>query len=201
MNVQSARQSASVSWGSPQPDTDQKTFVCLGVPRGGTSAIAGVMRKLGIFMGENVPNNHEDPEFISKPNPHRLSMIEKRNSAHSIWGWKDPNAVNYLHQIAPKLRNPHFVIVSRDVIATTKGHMRWHGREVKFAVGDVALQQQRNVFFALSGDAPVLFVSYEKAILNPTALVAEMAEFLGFPYPADDKPFIDFLAPGSYKDV
>ena len=53
-------------------------------------------------------------------------MIEKRNATHKIWGWKDPNAVNYLNQLVPKLINPHYVIVSRDAVATTKGHMRWH---------------------------------------------------------------------------
>jgi hypothetical protein len=200
MSGQEARQSTSLSWGSGLPNTDRKTYVCFGVTRGGTSAVAGVMRKLGVFMGDDVPNNHEDQEMVNRANPHRLQMIEKRNAAHKIWGWKDPNAVNYLNQLVPKLINPHYVIVSRDAVATTKGHMRWHAREAKFAIGDVVVQQQRNVMFSLYCDAPVLFVSYEKVLMNPGSFIAELTAFLDVPPPQDEQSLIAFLAPGSYKD-
>lgn len=198
-----SRASVSISWGVPaeKNDSEFKTFVCFGVPRGGTSAIGGVIRKLGIFMGENVPNNHEDQEMIGRPIPKRLEVIKRRNESQKIWGWKDPNAVNYLHQLAPHLRNPHYIIVTRDVIATTKGHMRWHAREAKFSIGDISVQQQRNFMFALSCEAPVMMVSYEKAILNPKSLLAEMTEFLRCPYPEDEASYVDFLAPGAYKDA
>ncbi len=197
---QAARQSASLSWGSGAPNTDRKTFVCFGVVRGGTSAVAGVMRKLGVFMGDDVPNTHEDQEMINRGIPHRLRMIEKRNAAHKIWGWKDPDAVNYLHHLIPKLINPHYVVVSRDAVAATKGHMRWHAREAKCAIGDVVVQQQRNVMFSLYCDAPVLFVSYEKVLMNPGSFIAELTAFLDVPPPQDEQSLIAFLAPGSYKD-
>ena len=200
MNPDSARESTSLSWGV-ETKSDKKTFVCFGVPRGGTSAIAGTMRKLGIFLGDDVPNNHEDQEMVGKSNAHRLKIVEKRNADHSIWGWKDPNAVSYLQQLVPQLVNPHYVIVFRDLVATTKGHMRWHARDAKFAVSDIATQQQRNVMFALYCEAPVMLVSYEKAVLNPSSLVAELVEFLNVPHPQDPQSFIEFLAPGQYKDV
>lgn len=200
MNSQEARHSTSLSWGSGLPNTDRKTFVCFGVTRGGTSAVAGLMRKLGVFMGDDVPNNHEDQEMVNRGIPHRLQMIEKRNAAHKIWGWKDPNAVNYLNQLVPKLINPHYVIVSRDPVATTKGHMRWYARDAKFAIGDVVVQQQRNVMFSLYCDAPVLFVSYEKVLMNPGSFIAELTAFLEVPPPQDEQSLIAFLAPGSYKD-
>ena len=43
--------------------------LCFGVTRGSTSAVAGVMRKLGVFMGDDVPNNHEDQEMVNRANP------------------------------------------------------------------------------------------------------------------------------------
>ena len=36
-----------------------RTFVCFGVARGGTSAVAGTMQRLGVFMGSDLPNNYE----------------------------------------------------------------------------------------------------------------------------------------------
>ena len=197
---QEARQSTSLSWGSGLPNTDRKTYVCFGVVRGGTSAVAGVMRKLGVFMGDDVPNNHEDQEMVNRANPHRLQVIAKRNATHKIWGWKDPNAANYLNQLIPKLINPHYVIVCRDPVAATMGHMRWHAREAKFAIGDIVVQQQRNVMFSLYCDAPVLFVSYEKVLMNPGSFIAELTAFLDVPPPQDEQSLIAFLAPGSYKD-
>lgn len=35
----------------------RRTYVCFGVARGGTSAVAGAMRRLGIFMDDDLPNN------------------------------------------------------------------------------------------------------------------------------------------------
>lgn len=200
---QKSRVSTSLVWGvrPGRKSASQKTFVCFGVPRGGTSAIGGVMRKLGIFMGHEVPNNHEDKDMVGRPNPRRLETIKQRDAEHDVWGWKDPNAANYLPFLAPRLRNPHYVVVTRDVVATTKGHMRWHSRQAKSAVADVAVQQQRNVMFSLYCDAPVMMVSYEKAILHPKSLLAEMVEFIGFDYPQDDEWVVEFLAPGVYKDV
>ena len=63
MDDQEAPDSTTVSWGSGLPNTDRRTYVCSGVTRGGTSAVAGAMRKLGVFMGDNLLNNHEDPEM------------------------------------------------------------------------------------------------------------------------------------------
>jgi len=211
---QDAPESTSVSWGSGLPNTDHRTYVCFGVTRGGTSAVAGAMRRLGVFMGDNLLNNHEDPEMKidghldvvgGAYNLHRLKMIEKRNETHKVWGWKDPDAITYLYELTPYLINPHYVIVGRDPVATAKAHMRWYLRDPRFAIGDIVLQHQRNVMFSLSCDAPVLFVSYEKALLYPQSFIEELAAFLGVPPPQDEQSLVAFLAhvpgpDGSYKD-
>ncbi|ORA76730.1 hypothetical protein BST28_20620 [Mycolicibacter kumamotonensis] len=196
VSEQEARQPTSVSWGSGLPNTDRKTYVCFGVPSGGTSAVAGVMRKLGVFMGDDVTTNHEDQEMSNRDNPHRLQIIEKRNAAHKIWGWQDPHAVNYLNPIGPNLINPHYVIVSRDAVATM-AHMRWRDREAKYAIGTIVAQQQRIVMFSLYCDAPVLFVSYEKLLTHPGSFIAELTAFLDVPPPQDEQSLIALLAPGS----
>ena len=90
------------------------------------------------------------------------------------------------------------------VVATAKAHMRWYLRDPRFAIGDVVTQQQRNVLFSLSCDAPVLFISYEKALLYPKSFIAELAAFLDVPPPQDEASLIAFLAhvpgpDGSYK--
>ena len=36
----------------------------LGVERGGTSMVAGVVRAMGINLGDHAGRNHEDPNFL-----------------------------------------------------------------------------------------------------------------------------------------
>lgn len=194
---------STMVWGKPDVKAKQKTFVCFGAVRGGTSAVAGAMRQLGVFMGDDVPHNHEDQEFIARGNPHRLKMISARNGTHDVWGWKDPNAAMYLNALVQQLRSPHYVIVFRDAVATAQGHARWHSREAKFAISDIIVSQHRNILFALYCNAPCLLVSYERLITKPLEFADELAAFLGVPAPAGEArdKLVEFLAPGAYKQV
>lgn len=199
----SARGSTSIqlyaSDTSKQPA--EKTFIVFGTPRGGTSAIAGTMVGLGLNMGADLPNdnNYEDPDFAAKPREQIVRAIGERNSANAVWGWKFPNAANYLDFVRPHIRNPRFVVVFRDVVSTMKGLMRWHRRCPLEALSDVILHQQKNMLIILRWGVPTLLVSYEKAILNPSNLVRELAEFTGTTIPVDFRAFEQFLEPERYK--
>ncbi|MBF9058115.1 hypothetical protein HKCCSP123_02860 [Rhodobacterales bacterium HKCCSP123] len=180
----------------------RRTYVCFGVARGGTSAVAGTMQRLGVFMGDDLPNNYEDPRFGPGQSPPRMrEAIAQRNATHDIWGWKFPAASNYLEGLSNDLRNPYLVVVFRDIAATMKGHMRWHNREVAFAAHEILVQQQKNWFLVERWRVPTLLVSYEKAILDPRLFVEELAVHLGRPVPEGDAMdrIVAFLAPGAYK--
>jgi pimeloyl-ACP methyl ester carboxylesterase len=180
----------------------RRTYICLGVARGGTSAVAGVMQRLGIFMGDDLPNNYEDPRFGAGQPPARMrAAIEERNQAHDIWGWKFPAAANYAEGLYASLRNPYLVVVFRDLAATMKGHMRWHNREVALAAHEILVQQQKNWFLVERWRVPTLLVSYEKAMLEPSLFVQELAGHLGrdVPQGPDLDELVEFLTPGSYK--
>ncbi len=180
---------------------ERRTYVCFGVSRGGTSAVAGVMKRLGVYIGEDLPNNYEDPDFVGKPPPKMKETIAARNAAFPVWGWKFPSAANYLENLMGDLVNPHLIIVHRDLVATMKAHLRWHKRTQQFSVHEILLQQQRNWFLAERWQVPTALVSYEKAILTPKMFVNEMATFLGMPRPNKEAmaEMIAFLEPGSYK--
>ena len=159
------------------------------------------MQRLGVFMGHDLPNNYEDPDFVRQPAGHMLKTIAKRNEEHACWGWKFPNAANYLDGLLPTLRNPHLVVVFRDLVATMKAHMRWHDRAEMLAAHDVILQQQRNWFLVERWRLPTAMVSYEKAILTPDLFAESLADFMDMPRPEGDamKDITQFLTPGSYK--
>jgi len=104
------------------------TAVCvLGLHCGGTSAVAGVLHHLGVFMGDdllgpnyNNPKGHfEDLEFTrfhdqmigdwKRPsngyeiNDEYGALIDKRAKEHALWGVKDPRMIwcycQFLHHI------------------------------------------------------------------------------------------------------
>ena len=200
----SERSSAIVPmlWNDAAAASPQRTYVCFGVARGGTSAVAGAMHRLGIFMGNDLPNNYEDPRFGPGQSAQKLrETIAERNAAHDIWGWKFPAAANYLEGLFDSLRKPCLVVVYRDVVATMKGHMRWHNRRLAAAAHDVLLQQHKNWMLIERWRVPTLLISYEKAVLEPGLFVQEMAGYLGREVPQGPtlEEIVAFLQPGAYK--
>ena len=179
-----------------------RTFVCFGVARGGTSAVAGTMQRLGVFMGSDLPNNYEDPRFgPGVPLAEMRDTISGRNAAHHVWGWKFPAAANSLEQLHNSLRNPCLIVVFRDAAATMKGHVRWHNRDILHAAHEVIMQQQKNWYLLERWRVPTLLISYEKALLSPQLFAMELAQLMGMPEP-DETALAEiaaFLAPGSYK--
>ena len=180
---------------------EAKTFVCFGVPRGGTSMVAGSMIGLGLFMGPELPDNQEDPAFAGRPRDKMIKTIQSRNSNFKNWGWKYPDAANYLDALLPSLRNPHMLIVFRDIVATAQRHIHNHNRPVETALHDILLQNQRNILLAVRHRVPTLLISYEKSVMSPESFLKELAAFTNYDLPCNLQPLIDFMKPNGYKPM
>lgn len=178
----------------------QKTLIVIGVVRGGTSMVSGLLRGMGVFMGDDLDNNHEDPIFVSRKRPLIRETIEHRNKNHGIWGWKYPEAAYYLDDIWQEIRNPYLICVQRDAAANASAQVRWHNKKPLKAMSDVLLDSQRNLSLISRKDCPRLVVSYEKAILNPDTFVSELEEFTCLKM-KHDFDYRSFMAPGKYKNI
>ena len=156
----------------------QKTFPIIGIVRGGTTAVAGCMRKMGLNIGSNLPNNLEDPDFSHGPSVNQ-ELVAGRNAAHPVWGWKFPHGANYIERIFPRLRNPRFVVVTRDLAANGLAIAARHGDQSLEDALEISLKQTRkNHDLVLKLRQPTLMLSYEKLILKPEQTIAELAEFM-----------------------
>jgi len=178
-----------------------KTIIVFGCARGGTSMVAGVIRMLHIDLGINLPNNHEDQNFVGKPIEHYINSIDSNNNNKSDWGWKNPNAANYLEQVKHKLRNPYLIVVYRDLISTTSGHIRYHRREPVYSLDEVLRRHLQNLQLVYRWRVPSLLISYEKSILNPTYLINDLTKFLQVTKDVDYEKIKSFMKPGKYKDI
>jgi len=193
----------------PITDNSARTYVILGVPRGGTSMVAGVARLCGLMLGDDLPNNHEDVAFNvdslkragQDPFPAIKQTIERRNAEHTVWGWKYPRAAHYLDEIRSGLRDPRLVVVLRDPVASAGRQVRRHGRDPMEVVREHHQIQARNIDLVSRWQVPSLLVSYERSIDRPAELVERLAAFLGLPVPDDPERVRRFVRPGTYQDV
>jgi len=163
-----------------EPNNEEKrTIVVLGVERGGTSMVAGMIRALGVDLGERAGRNHEDPKFLTDDEAKLLQQIKINNEAKSVWGFKIPKASMMLDFYDKHLRNPHYVLVFRNIEATVDS---WCSRGSNDPM-DSALHAMKYYDAALNyfkgKKRPLAFASYERACDDPEGFAASLAEFVG----------------------
>lgn len=183
----------------------RRTYAVFGLERGGTSAVAGIVRALGIDLGSGLDRNNEDFAFHERSLEEMKQVVAERNATHDVWGFKYPNAGQFLPVLSRSLRNPFYIVVHRDPVATAHSRSRWDGEETErpamMALFEAGSRDQANVSFALATDRPVLLVSNEKTESHREDLIREVADFLAVPPPSEDLMgrLLAYLEPGSYK--
>lgn len=191
------------------PDVAEYTVVIFGVPRGGTTMVAGVAEKIGLNIGQDLGHNLEDADFDRTSQEHMQAAIAERNSRLPVWGWKYPSASVYLSALMPYLRNPRFVVVWRDPLTAAiravedikqKGlKHEAETRRAMQAVEAMVARQMNNVALLKQAGVPALLVSYEKAVRRPHDFITQLAGFMGMPVPEDMAETVAFMEPESYK--
>lgn len=186
---------------------DERTYIIFGLPRGGTTMAAGVARLCGLNIGDDLPDNAEDPAFnpiaqarkgIATAN--MRNAIAGRNAAYKCWGWKYPAAAKYLPKLRQSLRNPCLIVVFRDPVATQLRNFA-KGNGVEQIINNALKAQKRNWNLVRKWSAPTLLVSYEKAVAEPENFIEHMCNFLKTERPSDIDPVIEFMRAGTYKPL
>lgn len=161
------------------------TVVVVGVQRGGTSMPAGVIRELGIPMGKNLGSNHEDPEFLSKKLWDLYPVISRRNNEYDVWGWKVPHTSEYIVKLYKKLRNPHIIMVFRNLVAISESQMKRSNTDFAKAFRFSKNRQAQIADIVEKIDCPLMLVDYDQAIRKPAKFVDELICFLGLEVEAE----------------
>lgn len=183
----------------------KKTILVFGVGRGGTSFVAGSLIELGIFMGEKIdPLKHEFSPLSEHLEKHELiSTFDRYNLNYPIWGWKNPGDLFNFDKYAHHLRNPHVVIVFRNLLDTSiSGNMN-NGIPLTEALKSNILVKQRLIQFIENTELPTALVSYEGAIKEPTEYIDSIIRFLGLSNVEEQryKNAIKFCSSMSYAPI
>lgn len=163
-----------------------KTFIVTGVPRGGTTLMAGLLHEAGVYLGEDVLDlTHEDREFIAalytRNHPAMGALIARRNARGGPWGFKAPILSHFMKpEDLQRFRNLHLIVVFRDPIAI--------GVRQAMAEHESPLATARNAANAMAElvtlvektSYPTLMLSYEKCITSPEPVIDTFMNFCGF---------------------
>lgn len=189
-----------------------RTYIVLGVPRGGTSMIAGLLRIFGVNMGDNVnEDKHEDLTMDGLTRNELIEYIFERNKKfdeeEKSWGFKSPWIGHFLDDIKNFFANPHYIWVTRDLTACLNSDIR-HTPSFKDRLEPESYVWHRNLHLIKNMDrvvkysnAPLLRISYEESLKDPKGLVEKMEKFIGIKLDEKTKEkAIKFISPG-YKSV
>ena len=172
-----------------------KTFIIGGNFRGGTTAVAQLLARLGIYLGEDLAShgNHEDLAFqrlLTEPelNADELAKLtHKRNQSHPIWGFKFPGAHTFMPDMLSCFRNPRLIFVFRDPIAVAdcenrrsgQNHIQMMQRTAQFNAHMVELMTQL--------PDRTHGISYEMLRARTSKVVDQLVDFLELEVAADLK--------------
>lgn len=164
----------------------QKTFIVCGNFRGGTTAVAQLLDRLGIPMGEQMDanNNCEDLEFqrvllsdcLDRSELDRL--VGERNAKYGVWGFKFPGAHLHMPEMLESFRNPRVIFVFRDPYAVADSEQRRTGQDLYRMMERTVEYNLRMTRLLQTLSCPTHPISFEQLLLRPAAVIDRLLGFL-----------------------
>jgi hypothetical protein len=150
--------------------------------------VAGLLHRFGIFMGDNLGHQYEDPKFKTIEPEKLARTIAERNKEYQVWGWKLPNTIYYFSKIEHMLRNPHLVVVYRDPLSIAMSSATYDERVLNQRLLDIPIRHYQKMHQVIGNTTyPRLVCSYEGLLQEPTLFVGTLAKFCGVElFPLED---------------
>jgi hypothetical protein len=186
----------------------QKTVIVFGLGRGGTSAVAGVLRELGVVLPNAHPLKHEWSPVCCHGNGEvdlvsTLSNLHRFDNMHDVWGWKSPKDVFVLNQIESYIRNPVIVVVFRNLLESCLSGAKHDEFHWEICAEEHAAVQTQLARLVMYSPHPIAALSYETLIQDPAPVIAEFSDWLGVGLTEETmaaaRAFVS--SPGGYRPV
>lgn len=169
---------------NPRPPGPVMTVGVTGLGRSGTTMVSRTLVALGLPMGEKLtPRTSEDKVIQTQLKAGDISafgeLCQARSAECAKWGFKVPALRGVIVKASRKMVEPRYVVTFRDIQAVSMRNNLSMGVDSLQALRSAAVQYVNLVDRLSKLDAPVLLVSYEKALANPSRFVEALAEFCG----------------------
>jgi len=162
-----------------------KTFVVVGVARGGTSMVAGALHHLGVFLGvKSCAPVFEDVDLANAIEAGDMSaidnIIDDYNAKHDTWGYKRPSLINKLYEMHQKFRNPIYLFIFKDLGSIAVRNNISMKAEIKNNLKNAQRDYQKIVDFLNDrDDLNGMILSYEKIMANKNNFVNSLVDLIG----------------------
>jgi len=169
------------------PEPGGRTFIVTGLHRSGTSLVASILRRVGIFMGSEINDNvHEDEEIVRimsiRDRPGLKRLIRGRAANYGTWGFKFPMLCGSFNPRDLALfGNPHVIVTFRDPISIAVRNTLSEYQEPMKGLRAAVDEQNAMLTFIERLRCPALLLSYEKSIIFPGDFVDAIIGFCGLP--------------------
>ncbi len=176
-------------------------ILIVGVARGGTSLVAGVLAKLGIFMGEKAaPPVYEDTKISQYFENSDYTMVKKIADEYSQkykrWAWKRPSTINHLKSIDNILNKPIYLIIFKDILSVAQRNSISMLTETMPIMKRALKEYGMVVDFIESTNPNAMLLSYEKILKDPQYFVEELCNYLKLsPSDVKKRAAVDFIMP------
>ncbi len=156
--------------------------IIIGTPRGGTSAVAGVVEIFGFrFSGSGGYNEDPDLRFWKHNSNEIRASIALRMKAGRPWGWKDALMVQYLDQALQLFpEDSRFVYVSRSPKLITESMFK-HKPHPRRSPQEMLIQNQewQTKIMGFMADHPGFYVGdFDEFRKNPEEVISRLADWL-----------------------
>lgn len=181
-----------------------RTVAVFGPGRGGTSVIAGCVRALGVCMGAMPhPYKHEWSPIVRRPDDKvdlaaTRQIIEQMNTDYEWWGWKFPSDVFHIETVTAFLRDPGFIVVTRDLTEIALSSLARQDVPFELSLYEAAKVSRCIAERMLFWPWPILVIPFAEALQEPNALVEVLRAFLQInPDEAMQKQACEFVQPST----
>ena len=194
---------STATFNLPDLMPEYRTYCIIGQGRGGTSMTAKLVDMLGGNLTKTTENLSEDVEFrkVVLTSPLNLEdvkiQLEKRN-INSVWAWKIPQCGHNLHLWYKLIRNPFWIYIIRDHLASALTEVRLN--VVPDAIQGLKIKNyHEQLFFNFITNIneqkmPIFLISYERARLHKGEFLSNLINFLGTnPSIASVTSAVDFI--------
>jgi hypothetical protein len=164
-----------------------RTFIVTGLQRSGTTLVASVLRRVGIFMGKEINDLVHEDEAIAKilmaRNLDALTpLIRERDATYGTWGFKFPMLCRALRpDDLARFRDPHIIVPFRDPVSVAVRKSLSEYQQPMRALRTAMDDQVAMVAFVEQIQCPTLLLSYEKSLVFPRECIDAILNFCGLP--------------------
>jgi len=162
----------------------EKTFIVVGIARGGTSLVSGSLSQLGVFSGTlSTKPVYEDlrlaQAFEEKNYILAESIIEEYNKENTIWSFKRPSSIHYLNKIHTLCRNPIYLIIFKDIFSVSNRNNISMNLDIINGLKKAYTDYGNIIDFISKKNVNGLLLSYEKVMENKENFIDTISEIIG----------------------